>query len=179
MRLLQSIILTAIIFCCTPTKEKYLFDDLTDKETVLIILSKYNLDSVPCEIGRLTKAKRLYIALDSGGWTVYPSLSALPQAMDSSPSQKLPDEITELTNLKSLGLIHLSLESLPTDFGKLENLDSLDLSMNRLTISNELEKLKSLKGLKYLGLMGNAVDRTDIKELKRNNPNLTISVWGE
>jgi Leucine-rich repeat (LRR) protein len=170
---------TLLISCSTTDKEKGLFDDLTEKETVVIYLSKYQLDSVPSEVGRLKKAKRLFITADSGGWTIYPPLSALPQPTNSSLGQNLPDEITELTNLKSLGLVHLNLTSLPRDFIRLKNLDSLDLSMNRLVISDEIPKLKELKGLKYLGLLGNKIDSTDIEELKRGNPKLTIQTWIE
>jgi Leucine-rich repeat (LRR) protein len=145
----------------------------------MIFLSKYQLESVPRDIDQLKNVKRLYITADTLGWTIYPPLSALPQPTGSSPGRHLPDEITELTSLKYLGLVHLNLESLPKDFGKLKNLDTLDLSMNRLVISNELKKLKELTGLKILGLMGNAIDSADIKELKRSNPNLTIKTWIE
>jgi len=137
------------------------------------------LDSVPNEIGQLKNAKRLYITTDTRGWTVYPSLGALPQSANALPSRQLPNELTELTNLKYLGLVHLNLIRLPDNFGNLENLDSLDLSMNRLVISNELKKFKQLKGLKFLRLVGNAIDSADIKELKSSNPSLVIQAWIE
>jgi Leucine-rich repeat (LRR) protein len=179
MRLLIIILTTFLISCSTTDKKKGLFDDLADKETVILFLSKYQLDSIPSDIGRLKNVKRLYITADSIGWTVYPPLSALPQPPDSTPGKQLPAEITELTSLKYLGLVHLNLKSLPNDFSKLKNLDSLDLSMNRLVISDELKKIKELKGLKFLGLMGNAIDSADIKELKNSNPSLTIQTWIE
>ena len=99
-------------------RKKGLFDDLADKETVILFLSKYHVDSVPSDIGRLKNTKRLYITDDSVGWTIYPPLSALPQSTNSTPGKKLPTEITELTGLKYLGLVHLNLESLPEDFNK-------------------------------------------------------------
>ena len=176
MRLLI-IILTTFLISCSTTDNKGLFDDLADKETVTLFLSKYQLDNVPSDIGRLKKAKRLYITADTLGWTIYPPLSAIPQPTDSTRGRKLPTEITDLTGLKYLGLVNLNIETLPDDFDKLENLDTLDLSMNRLVISNELKKLKELKGLKYLGLMGNAIDSADIRELKSSNPSLTIRTW--
>lgn len=179
MRLLTIILTTFLISCSTTDKEKGLFDDLADNETVILFLSEYNLDSVPNDIGRLKNAKRLYITADTLGWTVYPPLSSLPQPTDSTPGKKLPAEITKLTSLKYLGLVHLNLKSLPDEFDKLKNLDTLDLSMNKLVISNELKILKELKGLKYLGLMGNAVDSADIKQLKNSNPSLTIQTWFE
>jgi Leucine-rich repeat (LRR) protein len=179
MRPLTILLTTFLISCSTTDRQRGLFDDLADKETVVLFLSKYDLDSIPSDIGRLKNAKRLYVTADSAGWTIYPPLSALPLPTDASLSRRLPDEITELTNLEYLGLVHLNLQSLPKDFSKLQNLDSLDLSMNRLIISNEIETLKKLKGLKYLALLGNAVDSADIEQLKDNNPGLTIKTWIE
>ncbi len=176
----QIIILTIILIGCSTTAQKNrLFENLSGQENVILFLSKYHLDSVPNEIGQLKNAKRLYITADTLGWTVYPPLSTLPQSANALPGKQLPNEITELTNLKYLGLVHLQLTRLPDNFGKLQNLDSLDLSMNKLVISNELEKLKQLKGLKFVNLTGNAIDSTAIKELKRNNPGLTILTWME
>jgi hypothetical protein len=139
---------------------------------VVIYLNNYGLDKVPREIGRLKKARSLYITQDSaGGWTIYPPLSAL---IKMPPFRELPDEITDLINLKTLSLVGLDLKRLPDDFDKLENLDSLNLFFNKLTISDELEKLKQLKNLKYLDVSGNMVDTADILELRKANPNLTI-----
>lgn len=153
-----------------------LFNSLLNKERVVIYLSQYNLDSVPSDIGKLKKAKSLYITKDSGGgWTVYPPLSALPQVTEVPTFPQLPNELTELTNLQNLGIVGLGLKQLPDNFDKLQNLDSLNLMMNKLTISREIEKLKKLKNLKYLKLLGNKVDTTDINELKRTNPNLVIN----
>ena len=169
------LLITLLISCTNADKEKYLFDRLTDEETVIIYLSKYNLDTVPQEIGRLKKVKDLYITMDStNGWTIYPPLSALHQMIEIPPFRQLPEEITELTNIETLGLVGLDLKTLPDSFGRLEKLDSLNLGLNKLTISNELEKLRKLKNLKYLGLFCNRVDTVDIKELKRENPNLII-----
>jgi Leucine-rich repeat (LRR) protein len=71
--------------------------------------------------------------------------------------------------------VGLDLNRLPDNFGKLQNLDSLNLMMNKLTISREIPKLKELKNLKYLGIYGNKIDTRDIKELKNSNPNLVIN----
>jgi len=144
----QIIILTIILLSCSTTaQKKELFKDLSGQENVILFLSKYHLDSVPSEIGQLKNTKRLYITTDTQGWTVYPPLSALPQSANALPGRQLPHELTELTNLKYLGLVHLNLTRLPDNFGNLKNLDSLDLSMNRLVSSSELQKLKQLKGI--------------------------------
>jgi Leucine-rich repeat (LRR) protein len=178
MRLL-TILLTTVILSCSTTDKENLFDNLTDKETVIIYLSKYNLDSVPSEIGRLTNTKRLYITMDTVGWTIYPPLGGLPQPTDSGQSQKLPSEITKLTNLKTLALVRLRLNQLPDNFDQLKNLDSLDLMMNRLVIKDEIQKINGLKNLKYIQLFGNVVDSVDINELRKNNPGLVIKTWIE
>jgi len=47
--------------------------------------------------------------------------------------------------------------------------------MNKLTISNEIKKLKRLRQLKYLGLLGNNITASDIIELKRSIPGITIN----
>jgi hypothetical protein len=174
MRLSIIAITTLLISCSTNRFDSNVFADLGDKENVTIYLNDFKLDSVPSEIARLSKAKRLYVSVDKGGWTIYPPLSALPQPTETSLIPNLPNEITELTNLKSLSLVRLNLKSLPEDFDKFKNLDSLDLSMNRLTISNELEKLKKLNNLKYLALFGNIFNSADIEDLQKSNPGLTI-----
>jgi Leucine-rich repeat (LRR) protein len=133
-----------------------IFNNLVDKSAVEIYLNTYQLDSVPREIGRLTNVTSLYIATDSvTGWTIYPPFSAIDQRTNTPPFKHLPDEIAKLVNLERLSLIDLDLVSLPDNFDKLENLDSLSLFMNKLTIANEIEKLKKLKKLKYIGLFGN------------------------
>lgn len=179
MRRLIIIWTLVLVNCSTASKRGQLFDALKDQETVVLFLSNYQLDSVPSDIGGLKNVKRLYITTDSTGWTFYPSLSALPQADHPVPARKLPNEIAELTNLKYLSLVHLNLETLPNDLGKLRYLDTLDLSMNRLVISNELKVLKELKELKYLVLTGNVVDTADVRELEDNNPGLTVQIWFE
>jgi len=68
----------------------------------------------------------------------------------------------------------LDLVTLPEDIGKLKNLDSLSLIMNKLTISNELEKIKKLKNLKYLNIIGNDTNQSDILDLKKSIPGISI-----
>jgi Leucine-rich repeat (LRR) protein len=175
MRLLIITLTTFLISCTTTDKKKGLFDNLADREIVVIYLSRYNLDSVPSDIGELKKVKSLYITKDStSGWTIYPPLSGLQQMTETPPFRQLPSEFTKLINLQNLGLVGLDLNELPDNFDNLQNLDSLNLMMNKLTISKEIKKLGGLKNLKYLGLFGNKVDTTDINELKRINPNLVI-----
>jgi Leucine-rich repeat (LRR) protein len=168
-------ILSIFLLSCH-SEEKLLFDSFQKKNDVEIYLSKYKLDSIPKEIGLLKDAKRLYINSDSvKGWTIYPPLSSLGKDNSKPPFRHLPNEITELTNLQSLTLVNLNLVTLPDNIYRLENLDSLILFMNKLTISNEIEKIKKLTKLKYLGLLGNNITANDIIELKKSNPGLKIN----
>lgn len=175
MKTLFPVLLILLLSCETTEKKTGLFEDLADKTSLEIYLKTYGLDSVPKDIGQLKAARRLYIAKDSArGWTIYPPLSALDQRTQLPPFRQLPDEITELTNLESLVLSDLDLKTLPSNFGRLQNLDSLSLFMNKLTLSAELGKLKALKKLKYLEIYGNKADSTDLEELKKAIPGLTI-----
>lgn len=177
MRLLLPILTAFLIGCTTTEKKKGLFDNFLNKETALIYLSQHNLDSVPAEIGRLKKVKSLYITKDStSGWAINPPLSEIQQMTEIPPFRELPTELGELTSLKNLGLVGLDLKQLPDNFGQFQHLDSLNLMINKLTISEEIEKIKELKNLKYLALFGNKVDSIDISELKKANPNLVIVI---
>ena len=167
--------LTIFLTGCGASDKDVLFDDLADKPAVQIYLNTFHLDSVPKEISKLTNVKKLYIATDSiTAWTVYQPLSAIDQRISTSPFRHLPDEITELVSLETLSLVDLDLVALPNNFDKLENLDSLSLFMNKLTISNELDKLKKLKKLKYIGLFGNKVDSSDVQILKAEIPGIFV-----
>lgn len=108
------------------------------------------------------------------GWTSYPPLSALAGEHLKPPFRKLPSEITELLNLRTLILSNLDLVTLPDNIGKLENLDTLILNMNKLTMVNEVNKLKKLKNLKFLSIIGNRTEQSDLDELKKSLPDLTI-----
>lgn len=89
---------------CSPTNaESKLFDELIGEDTVVLYLTKYHLDSVPKEIGKLKATKVLSISLDSGkGWTIYPPLMTIDPRVETPPFRELPNEITELTNLRCL-----------------------------------------------------------------------------
>jgi Leucine-rich repeat (LRR) protein len=164
-----------LLSCKKRDNDSNLFNNLVHKDAVQIYLNAYHLDSVPKEVGRLTGVKRLYIAMDSGtGWTVYPPLSAMDQRIKTPPFKHLPNEITTLVTLERLALIGLDLVALPDNFDKLENLDSLSLFMNKLTISDEIQKLKKLKKLKYIALFGNNVDSIDVQELKKAIPGIFV-----
>ncbi len=170
----SAFVLVVYLAGCRSPKKESIFDSLKDKTDVSIYLKRYGLEAVPSDISVLKNAKRLFIARDTGGWTMYPPLSALPSDESTRHIGHLPDEITELTNLTSLSLVSINLTSLPADFDRLEQLDTLVLFDNRLKISSEMGKLKRLKRLKYLGLLGNYLTVDDLLELKQLIPGITI-----
>lgn len=175
IRLIMVFPLFILLSCNTDNQNNNLFDDLVGKTDVAIFLNTFQIDSVPSEIGQLIGVRRLYIASDSiTGWTVYPPFNAMSERINTPPFRHVPDEITTLTSLETLVLNDLDLVSLPDDFGNLKNLDSLSLFLNKLIISNEMEKLKQLKNLKYIGLFGNRVDSLDVHELQRSIPGIFV-----
>ena len=177
MRNFTFLIIIISVICCAPN---HVFRDLENEEKVFIALDEYGLDSIPKAIGELKKVKELEIFNDSiEGWTIYPPLSAMDQWIDEPPFRKIPSELLALDGLEKLTLIGLNIQTLPEDFNKLENLEYLDLSMNKITVSKEISKLKKLKKLKYLELFGNRINMLDIENWRRENPNIEIKYGGE
>ncbi|MDF4220367.1 hypothetical protein PXC01_02140 [Maribacter sp. M208] len=171
------IVILILIFSCEP---KRLFKDLENKEQVFIELSAYGLDEIPNEVGKLKSAKKLEIYLDSvEGWTIYPPLSAIDQFIDEPPFRTIPPELLELEGLEQLTLYGLAIKTLPKDLYRLKNLEYLDLSMNKLTISEEMAKLKKLKKLKCVELFGNRVNELELEKWRTENPNLQIRYGDE
>lgn len=163
-----------VLMACPP--QKGLFEDLKHKKKVVIVLSNYNLTSLPQEIGALTKATSLTVSIDSikNGWSIYPPRSAYDYLVAEPPFNKLPEAICRLQNLDSLTLMDLKLKELPENFHQLENLQYLNLANNKLTISKEISKLKKLKKLKFLEVFANKVDTLAMQEWMNENPNLQI-----
>ncbi|TRZ46155.1 leucine-rich repeat domain-containing protein [Robertkochia solimangrovi] len=164
---------------CTQEKdrEEPLFASLSEEETVFISLEEYGLTAVPKEITQLKKIKKLSISAigSSKGWSIYPPHHVLIERMKSQPTQELPDEITQLTLLEDLALELLNLKTLPEDFDKLSNLESLDLGSNQLILSEEVDKLTQLNKLRFLTVEGNTVTEADLATLKQALPELTIN----
>lgn len=155
-----------------------IFRNFSDKDSVVIALKQYGLKELPEDIGRLTQAITLVVSPDSikNQWTIYPPLEAFDEYIDNPPFRYLPDAITTLSKLKYLSLRQLAIKKLPKDFDRLVNLEELDLSINKLTIRNEINKLKNLKKLRRLILFGNRVTKQDIMLLKEANPALFIDL---
>ena len=159
---------------CTPST---LFSNLQDDESVTIILSQYGLTNVPKEISSLKNARTLTILKNENAWATYPPKSAWSKMADSPPFETLPDEIAALSQLEELNIPGLNLKNLPDNFYQLENLQSLNLSMNKLDITKEISKLKQLKKLTNLTIYGNKLDTTQIQTWSRSSPDLNIEYF--
>ena len=178
MRLIQILTLMSVIAGCTSKDPSgKFFHDLVDKKEVTIVLHDYGLDSIPAEIGLLKDVESLTISLDSlKGWKIYPpgSSSFFDMRIDTPPFKTMPNEVASLRKLKRLIIYDLNISKLPDNLGDLGDLEYLDLSMNKLTISKEMVKLRKLKNLKYLGLFGNRIDTVMIQNWKAEHPMLQI-----
>ncbi len=157
---------------CDSNRELSVFKEFKGKTEVEIYLSDYGLDSVPKEIESLKNVERLYISKDRNGWETLVPNTIIDPKEKKPPFRHLPNEITHLTTLQVLSLVNLDIVTLPEDIYKLKHLDSLFLFYNKLTISNELEKLGRLKQLKYLGLQGNYVTPADLEQLENSIPGI-------
>jgi len=159
-------------------KAKQIINELKGLKDVVIPLKQHGLKQIPKEIGELSEAVSLVVSPDpiSSGWTVYPPHSAFDAWIDAPPFRYVPKEITRLVNLKRLTLTTLGIKVLPKRLNRLKQLEFLDLTLNKLTISREVDKLCSLKHLKRLNLFGNRVAVEDIELLKRTLPELVIDI---
>lgn len=171
----QFLILVLVFSGCLLTPHR-VFDRIKGQEEITIYLHDYKLDSIPPFINELQGVKSLCILKDreQSGWTIYPPLSAL--GIDDEPLHQVPEEITELTSLKTLKLINLGLASLPDNIWRLEILDTLDIAHNFLNISLEADKLKAMTWLKYLRIGSNFFPKEDLEALRKALPNTTIDM---
>jgi len=112
------------------------------------------------------------------GFTAYPPISSLEQSVPFGGNavllENLPEGISQLRRLKNLSLYGLGLKSLPKDFGKLKELEVLDLSFNNLNIIKELDKLDQLAKLRRLSIVGNIGDLATINQWQESKPDLAI-----
>jgi Leucine-rich repeat (LRR) protein len=164
-----------LLLGCTSQKTSTVFDASIGQQEVVINLDDYSLDSIPPDIKVLKNAWRLYIFKGQEKSTKNPVQGAAGEKLSSSFGNQIPDELCELITLRSLSLANLKLKTLPTNFVRLQNLDSLMLFWNDLNISNELAKLKELKRLKYLGILGNQVTKNDLDSLYKWFPGIVIN----
>ena len=121
------------------------------------------LTALPPEIGNLTSLKRLSLG-NSEEWYVKDKdnegKSWVPDALKTLEAKQdrygrcqneirgLPSEIGKLTNLEELDLSDIQLEALPPEIGNLTNLEILDVDSNLLTaVPAEIGNLANLRRL--------------------------------
>lgn len=169
-------VLASVLSSCIKKGYKFpeILEDCADKDSVELILSTYDTDKIPLEIGELVHVKVLRISQDSGSWVVLPPPTAWAQAIEYPPFRYIPDEIVNLKSLRRLSLPLLAIKRLPPKFYELNNLEYLDLSFNKLDISRELAQLKRLTNLKSVNILGNKLDTASIKQWQSENPKLLI-----
>lgn len=178
MRLLPVILAVIVAGCATSSPENF-YTEFEGQEEVTIVLDTYGLEALPEGIAALytTTSLRVFPETFANEWRVYPPQSVLvTRDRDFTPPfHLLPPSITELENLQELAISKLNIHTLPENFGNLRNLRYLDISFNKLNISQELPKLKSLPNLKKLLLFGNEVDTVELNNWKTENPELVVN----
>lgn len=173
----QTVIIFLTLMLIAACQQNNMFKDITQYDKVIIVLDEYKLDSIPKEIGVLKNAKELVISMNNNdSWTIYPPQSAMEYWVNSPPFTTIPDELLELGKLEKLSLIGLNIKTLPAGIYQLKNLEYLNLSFNKLNVTNELPKLKKMPKLNHVVLFGNNVNIEDIKKWRTQNPNINIEV---
>lgn len=114
---------------------------LNDNSITTLDLSDNSLQSLPSEIGELTKIEVLI--LDNN-------------RLEGS----LPGEIRKMTNLRVLSAKNNNLSGVPAEIGQLSKLETIDFSNN--SISGLPLELGNLTQLKLLDLTGNPVSTYDL-----------------
>jgi Leucine-rich repeat (LRR) protein len=134
------------------------------KREVKVDLSGQHLTEIPDSV--FQNREITYLNLGSSNVTFYPPLSALTDGNSNSISV-LPEQIGNLTKLKTLILNTNKLTSLPNSITKLNNLEVLDLSINKdLDIVQQLDKLKKLPKLRILKIVDVKMTRDEVAIVK-------------
>lgn len=113
--------------------------------------------------------------LGSNEIVFYPPLSVQLDKNQNKISE-LPERISELTQLKKLILNSNKLTTLPYSIIKLENLEVLDLALNKdLNIINEIPKLNKLPKLRVLIITDTKLNSSDLNLIQETlNKNIKL-----
>ena len=146
-------------------------------DTVVITLDEEESNEISIRISELSKTTELKIqkSKPKQDWVAHPPLSWYESRELKPPYWKIPESIGQLHHLKSLYLVNLDISELPNSFTQLQNLEFLDLSLNKLNLSNELPKIN----LKHLKVLGNHFDEVEIQQFKEEFPNVKIEYKSE
>jgi hypothetical protein len=122
-------------------------------DTTALILSNNNIQTLPSEMGKMTKLEVFKIDHNRLDGSLIGEIRKMP-----------------LTNLD---VSYNNLTGMPAEIGQLNKLEVLNYSYNHVTgLPNELAKLKST--LKELNLTGNPVSQDTLNKLRAELPNTKI-----
>lgn len=128
-------------------------DVFNKSATTTLILSNNNIQSLPSEMGRLTKLEVFKIDHNR---------------LDGS----LIGEIRKMP-LTYLDVSYNNMTGMPAEIGQLNKLQTLDYSYNKITgLPNVLSNLKNT--LKEINLTGNPISQDTLTKLKSELPSTTI-----
>lgn len=129
--------------------------DVYDKiDTTDLILSDNNIQSLPSQMGKMTKL--VVFKIDNN-------------VLDGS----LIGEIRQMSKLEALDVSDNNMTGIPAEIGDLTRLKTLDYSQNKITnVPNQLAKLKG--NLKTLDLTGNPMSQATITQVKAMLPDTTV-----
>ncbi|MCA6079095.1 nuclear transport factor 2 family protein [Fulvivirga sedimenti] len=166
-------LLLAVLGLLSACNRQSLYNNQLNATMVEIILSDFGLTDVPEDINRFTRVESLTVRPDGQkGWIIYPPMSA--RLNSDVPKKVLTGSICDLTQLKVLSISGLEYTQLPECFSNLRNLETLNLTMNRLDINSEMEKLRKLPSLRELSITGNYFDKEIMEAWRKENPDLDI-----
>lgn len=148
---------------------------------MVITLDQLISNEIPNEVWDTEKITDLKIqkTQPKSQWSSRPPLSWYETVEFTAPYWILNSNIGRLKNLESLTLVDLDIRTLPDSLTQLQNLRKLNVSFNKLEISNEIEKLKQLKNLEHLTLYGNHYDSLEMQKFQEMFPALVIEFKGD
>lgn len=151
------------------------------KNRVLITLDELATKGIPDNLWTNETITELTIqkTRPKNEWSTRPPISWYEHLDFAPPYWVLSDKIGQLTELKSLILFEMDIQSLPDSIVELQKLEVLNLSFNKLEVSNELDKLKQLKSLQQLILYGNHYVESEMQVYKNMFPDLIIEYKDE
>lgn len=121
--------------------------------TTVLILSNNNIQSLPSEMGKMTKLETFKIDHNRLDGSLIGEIRMMP--------------------LVALDVSNNNMTGMPAEIGQLNKLQTLNYSYNHITgLPNELANLKNT--LKELNLTGNPLSQDTINKLKSELPNTTI-----
>lgn len=137
---------------------------------VLQLFYSYNLKQAPAVLTKLTTLKHLHLS------NCY-DLTGLPENMgdmqgletlylhNNKNLDKLPASITRLINLKELYIDNTAVRSLPDDFDKLKNIETLGIAAEELDLQAAIQQICKLPKLVTLKIIMQAVYPESIAQL--------------